>query len=89
MTERRDAIASYVARVRGLLPPRTAGLPSPVVARLHQEVQRALAAPDVRERLVSAGGDVAPGSSAQFSDLLQREQQRYEKLIREAQIKPD
>jgi len=66
-----------------------AGLPSPVVARLHQEVQRALAAPDVRERLVSAGGDVAPGSSAQFSDLLQREQQRYEKLIREAQIKPD
>lgn len=65
------------------------GMPAAVVARLHQEVQRALATTDLRERFASAGGDAAPGSSAAFADLLRREQQRYEKLIREAHIKPD
>jgi len=71
----------------GLVGP--AGTPAAVVARLHQEVQRALAAPAVRERLASAGGDVAPGSTAMFADLVRREQQRYEKLIRDANIKVD
>jgi hypothetical protein len=52
-------------------------------------VQRALASADVRDRLVSAGGDVAPGSTTMFAELLRSEQQRYEKLIREASIKPD
>jgi tripartite-type tricarboxylate transporter receptor subunit TctC len=66
-----------------------AGLPPAVTARLHQEVQRALASADVRDRLVSAGGDVAPGSTTMFAELLRSEQQRYEKLIREASIKPD
>jgi tripartite-type tricarboxylate transporter receptor subunit TctC len=66
-----------------------AGLPAPVVARLHQEVEKALAAPDVRERLTSAGGEVAPGSTAMLADMLRKEQQRYEKLIRESNIKPD
>ena len=66
-----------------------AGMPPAVVTRLHQEVHRALAAPEVRERLASAGGDVVPGSTAMLADMLRREQQRYEKLIREAQIKPD
>jgi tripartite-type tricarboxylate transporter receptor subunit TctC len=66
-----------------------AGLPPAVTARLHQEVQRALASADVRDRLVSAGGDVAPGSTKMFAELLRSEQQRYEKLIREASIKPD
>ena len=71
----------------GLVGP--AGMPAAVVARLHQEIQRAIATPDVRERLAAAGGDVAPGTSAMFADLLRREQQRYEKLIRDANIKPD
>jgi tripartite-type tricarboxylate transporter receptor subunit TctC len=66
-----------------------AGLPAAVVARLHQEVERAIAAPDVRERIAHAGGDVEPGSTAMFADMLHHEQQRYEKLIRDAHIKPD
>ena len=66
-----------------------AGLPALIVTRLHQELQRALAAPDVRERLASAGGEAVPGSPASFGEMLKREQQRYEKLIRDAHIKPD
>ena len=66
-----------------------AGMPAAVVARLHEEVEKALAAADVRERLASAGGEVAPGSSAMFAEMLQREQQRYARLIRESNIKPE
>ena len=71
----------------GLVGP--AGMPPAVVARLHKDFQAALASTDVREKMTSAGGDVAPGSTAMFADMLRREQQRYESLIREAHIKPD
>jgi tripartite-type tricarboxylate transporter receptor subunit TctC len=71
----------------GLVGP--AGMSAAVVARLNQEVQRALASADMRERLSSAGGEVVPGTTAMFADILRHEQQRYEKLIRDAHIKPE
>ncbi|HEY8355944.1 MAG TPA: tripartite tricarboxylate transporter substrate binding protein [Ramlibacter sp.] len=60
-----------------------------LVARLHGDVQKALATEDVRRRLTSAGGEVLPGPTAQLTSLLQSESARYGRLIREAQIKPD
>lgn len=66
-----------------------AGLPPAVVARLHAEVQKALALPEVRDRLVNAGGEVLPGPVDRLTTLLASERARYEKLIREARIKPD
>jgi tripartite-type tricarboxylate transporter receptor subunit TctC len=66
-----------------------AGLPPAVVARVHAEVQKALAAPEVRERLASAGGEVLPGPVERFASLLASERARYDKLIREARIQPD
>ena len=66
-----------------------ANMPQPVVARLHGEIEKALATHEVRERLSSAGGEVLPGSTAQAAKLLQDETARYARLIREAHIKPD
>jgi tripartite-type tricarboxylate transporter receptor subunit TctC len=66
-----------------------AGLPAPVVTRLHADVQRALATEDVKNRLVSAGGEVLPGPIEQATKLVADERTRYEKLIREERIKPD
>lgn len=66
-----------------------ANLPPAVVTRLHGEIQRALALPEVRERLVASGGEATPGSTAQFAALLSSERARYEKLIRDARIQPD
>ena len=71
----------------GLIGP--AKMPEPLVTRLHQEVQRALATPELRERLSAAGGEVLPGSRAMFAELVASEKLRYERLIRAAQIKPD
>jgi tripartite-type tricarboxylate transporter receptor subunit TctC len=66
-----------------------AGLPAPIVTRLHAEVQRALVSDEVKRRLAAAGGEVLPGSTEQFAALLNSERVRYERLIREAKIKPD
>jgi len=66
-----------------------AGLPPAVVSRVHAEVQKALAAPEVRDRLSNAGGEVLPGPVERLSSLLASERARYDRLIREAQIKPD
>jgi tripartite-type tricarboxylate transporter receptor subunit TctC len=71
----------------GLLAP--AATPKPVVARLHADVQKALQTPEVRERMTAVGGEVVPGSAEQFAALIHSERQRYEKLVREANIKPD
>jgi tripartite-type tricarboxylate transporter receptor subunit TctC len=66
-----------------------AKLPPEVVTRVHAEVQKALATPEVRERLSNAGGEVLPGPVSRFAELLASERVRYDKLIREAGIKPD
>ncbi len=38
---------------------------------------------------VAAGGEALPATSAQFAAMVNAERARYEKLIREAGIKPD
>jgi tripartite-type tricarboxylate transporter receptor subunit TctC len=66
-----------------------AGMPAAIVARLHEDIEKALASHDVRERLESAGGEVLPGPTAQFAKLLQDESARYAKLVKDAGIQPD
>src|SRR5437879_4313886 len=58
-----DAITWY-----GLLAP--AGTPAVIIARLNAELNRALATPDVRERLAAEGGEVLGGSPERFASLL-------------------
>lgn len=71
----------------GLVAP--AATPKPIVARLHAEVQKALQSKEVRERMTAVGGEVIPGTAEQFGALIHSERLRYEKLVREANIKPD
>lgn len=66
-----------------------AGMPPAVVAQLHGAIQKALAAPEVKDRLVNAGGEVQSGATDLLTKLIASEQARYAKLIREASIKPD
>ena len=66
-----------------------AATPKPVVVKLHAEIQKALQTKDVKERMNAVGGEVIAGSSEMFANLIRSERQRYEKLVREANIKPD
>lgn len=63
--------------------------PKPIVAKLHAEVQKALQTKEVRERMSAVGGEVVPGSADMFTQLIRSERVRYDKLVRDANIKPD
>lgn len=71
----------------GLLAP--AGTPRDVVAKLNGEVNKALAAPEVREKLVAAGIEPAGGTPAQFSAFIQAEMQRWAQVAQRAGIQPE
>jgi tripartite-type tricarboxylate transporter receptor subunit TctC len=63
------------------------GMPPAMVERLNSEIHKALAQPDVQERLASLGAVAAPTSPQEFAALIRAEHERYGKLIREADIK--
>ena len=71
----------------GLLAP--AATPKPVLARLHEEVQKALKSKEVSERMTAVGGEVILAPAEQFAALIHADRVRYEKLVREANIRPD
>jgi tripartite-type tricarboxylate transporter receptor subunit TctC len=71
----------------GLLAP--AATPAPVLDRLNAEVVRALNAPDVRERLVGLGSEVAPMSREQFAAYLRDEIAKWARVVKAAGLRAD
>jgi len=67
----------------------TGGTPRPIVDRLHVELEKALALPEVRGRLTGLGGEPGSLSIQQFTDMNRADYERSGKLIREAGIKID
>ena len=64
-----------------------AGTPADVVAKLSADVRRALASPDVRQKLVAGGNDVMDMTTEQFTKFVRDEMESYSKVIRAAGIK--
>ncbi|NUA29676.1 tripartite tricarboxylate transporter substrate binding protein [Cupriavidus basilensis] len=71
----------------GVLAP--AGTPKAVVDKLNAEINKALASPDVRERLQNAGIEPAGGTPAQFASFLQVEMGKWAKVAKDAGIQPE
>lgn len=63
------------------------GTPREAVDRLNAEIRKALASPDVRERLAALGAEVSPSSPEELGALVRTERARYDKLIRELNLK--
>ena len=63
--------------------------PAAVVQRMHAEVERMLASPEVRERLAQLGAEPGSGSPQQVGAFLAAEVRRYEKVVRDAGMKAD
>jgi tripartite-type tricarboxylate transporter receptor subunit TctC len=77
-----DALAWY-----GVLAP--AATPPEVIARLNAEIGKALAAPDLRQRLANIGVDPAPGTPGELQRLIRDETQLWTKVIKAAGVKAD
>ena len=65
-----------------------AGTPPEIVAKLSQNLQLALKNPETRAQIAQSG-DVPEGTQAEFSALLQREYQRWERTVKAAGIKQE
>ena len=67
----------------------TAGTPPDVVAKLQAELARIVALPDVQAKLRGLGGEPGTMSPDQFARFNVQEYERFGRLIREANIKPE
>ena len=64
-----------------------AGTPREIVARLSEEIQKAMRGPDMRERYVALGLDQASSTPEEMAAYMVREQERYATIIKNAGIK--
>lgn len=63
-----------------------AKMPAPIVARLNEEINKAIATPELRERLSSEALEPMPMTSAEFAAFIEAEVARWTKLVRERNI---
>jgi tripartite-type tricarboxylate transporter receptor subunit TctC len=68
----------------GILGP--SGMPAPIVTRLNSEINKALAAPDMKDRLLTAGIQPLGTTAEQFGSFIRSETQRFAKVIKDAGI---
>ena len=63
--------------------------PAEIVDKLNKEINAGLADPKMKARLADLGGTVLPGSPADFGKLIADETEKWAKVIRAANIKPE
>jgi tripartite-type tricarboxylate transporter receptor subunit TctC len=62
----------------GLITPR--GIPKPVLVRLNDAINKALAAPGLKEKYAANGVETVGGTPEQFAAFIQREVEKYERI---------
>jgi tripartite-type tricarboxylate transporter receptor subunit TctC len=71
----------------GVLAP--AGLPEPIVTKIHDDLIRALGEPAVKERLATLGATAIGSSPAEFDALIKRDAAKWAPVVKAANIKPE
>ncbi len=70
----------------GLLAP--AGTPREIVSRMHAEIAKVVAAPDVRERFSTSGAEPVASTPEHFGAYLAAEVKQWERVVKQAKIPP-
>jgi tripartite-type tricarboxylate transporter receptor subunit TctC len=65
------------------------GTPAEIVEKLNKEINAALADPKIKARLADLEGTPLVGSPADFGKLIAEETEKWGKVIRAANIKPE
>lgn len=66
-----------------------AGTPQPIIAKLNDAIVKALAAPDVREKLISQAAEPIGSSPQEFAAFMQAETQKWAQAVRDSGAKVD
>ena len=81
-------LKGYAAYVwLGLMAPK--GTPPLIVARLHRELQAALATPEVKSYLADAGIEAVGSTPAQFDTYIREERDRWARVVKETGARID
>jgi tripartite-type tricarboxylate transporter receptor subunit TctC len=64
------------------------GMPREIVARLNDEINRAMGSPDVADKLVATGLTVVTESPQDFAKFLKTDYEKYGKLVRDIGFVP-
>jgi tripartite-type tricarboxylate transporter receptor subunit TctC len=65
------------------------GTPKPVLKKLHDELMRAIASADMRQRLAAGALDPAPTTPEEFRRKIAGELERWARVIKDAGIKQE
>lgn len=71
----------------GLLAP--AGTPNAIVQKVNADWAKAIAMPDVREKLVALGFELQPTTPAEFGEMIKREMAKVARVVKDANIRVD
>ncbi len=71
----------------GLFAPK--GVPADVLAKLHAEVSKILAEPDVKKRFADAGAEVGGMSPAAFAERIRKDAARYKEVVQVGKIRAE
>ncbi|MBV9190280.1 MAG: tripartite tricarboxylate transporter substrate binding protein [Betaproteobacteria bacterium] len=83
-----EAVPGYeVVGWYGVIGP--AGMPQPIVTKLHDELVRVLAMPDVRERILHDGSEPVGNEPQVFRDFMTADLNKWAKLVQESGAKLD
>jgi len=71
----------------GILAP--AGVPREIISKLHMQIVKILAMPDVKAKLAEQGADAASNTPEQFAAYIKSEITKWGRLIKELGVKPE
>ena len=63
--------------------------PAEIIDKLNKEINAALADPKIKARLADLGGTPFPGSPADFGNFIADETEKWGKVIKFADIRPE
>jgi tripartite-type tricarboxylate transporter receptor subunit TctC len=63
--------------------------PPAVVQKVNAALQKVLAIPEVRDKLLAQGAEASPSSAAELEGVVKEELRKWEMVIRDAKIKPE
>ena len=69
-----------IVQYYGLVAPATT--PQPIIERLNTELRKILTSEDVKKRLIDAGGDPIPSTPAEYARNIQREEKKWQAVIK-------
>ena len=76
-----------VSSWQGLVVP--AGTPREISERLHRDAVKVLSSPEIKEQFAKQGAEAAPTSPEKFAEYIRGEIARWQKVARDAGVKPE